>query len=335
MTQGEGGNRGENKITVVIPNYNGRQFLSDCLMSLDAEQELLDTPAFEILVVDNGSTDGSVPLLVELWPQVKRILLSENTGFCHAVNEGIRAAVTPYVILLNNDTKVERGFIKGLYEAIEGNDKIFSASAQMRMWDKPELLDDAGDLYCVLGWAFARGKGRRAERYESPARIFSACGGAAIYRKCIFEEIGLFDETHFAYLEDLDIGYRARIFGYRNVYAPAAKVIHYGSASTGSRYNPRKTELSSANNVYVIWKNMPMLQLVWNLPFLLVGFLVKAVFFAQKGMGGLYLKGLLRGVRRIFSQAGRRHKVPFSLKHLKNYLIIQWTLYINTILLFL
>lgn len=335
MTEREGGIRGKNKITIVIPNYNGKQFLSDCLMSLDAEQAGPDTPSFEILVVDNGSTDGSVQLLVELWPQVRKILLSENTGFCHAVNEGIRAASTPYVILLNNDTKVEKGFIKGLYEAIEGDDRIFSAGAQMRMWDRPELLDDAGDLYCVLGWAFARGKGRRAERYESPVRIFSACGGAAIYRKSIFEEIGLFDETHFAYLEDLDIGYRARIYGYRNVYAPAAKVIHYGSASTGSRYNPRKTVLSSANNVYVIWKNMPILQLLWNLPILLAGFLIKALFFAKKGMGGLYLKGLCQGIGRSFSREGRRHKVPFSLKHLKNYLIIQWTLYINTIHLFL
>lgn len=318
-------------ITVVIPNYNGKKYLSDCLMSLDAERQRLDTPSFRVLVVDNGSIDGSVQMLVERWPQVDRVLLTENTGFCHAVNVGIQRAKTRYVILLNNDTKVKTGFIKTLYDAIEKDDRIFSASAQMLMWDKPELVDDAGDLYCVLGWAFARGKGRPAAAYGRPVRVFSACGGAAIYRRSVFEEIGFFDEKHFAYLEDLDIGYRARIYGYHNVYEPAAKVLHFGSASTGSRYNEFKTTLASANNVYVIGKNMPLLQILINLPFLFLGFLAKALFFWRKGMGVLYLRGLKKGLHLVLSEEGRKHKVPFSSKHFKNYLAIQWALYVNTI----
>lgn len=318
-------------ITIVIPNYNGKTYLSDCLMSLDAERQRLDTPCFRVLVVDNGSIDGSVQLLAERWPQVEKVLLTENTGFCHAVNVGIRRADTPYVILLNNDTKVKTGFVKSLYNAIEKDTKLFSVSAQMLMWDKPELIDDAGDLYCVLGWAFARGKGRPAKTYDRPARVFSACGGAAIYRRSVFEEIGLFDEKHFAYLEDLDIGYRARIYGYRNAYEPEAQVLHFGSASTGSRYNEFKTTLASANNVYVIGKNMPFLQFLINFPFLFFGFFVKALFFWKKGMGVLYLRGLKKGLGLVLSEEGRRHKVPFSIKHFKNYLAIQWALYVNTI----
>lgn len=319
------------EITIIIPNYNGKAYLTDCLISLDREAQAPGTPGFTVLVVDNGSTDGSVPLLVERWSQVQTILLKENTGFCHAVNLGIQASDTPYVLLLNNDTRVEPGFVKGLYEAIQRDGRIFSVSARMLMWDKPELIDDAGDWYCVLGWAYGRGKGRNVSGYEKPAEIFSACGGAAIYRRSVFAQIGLFDEAHFAYLEDLDIGYRARIYGYRNYYEPSARVLHYGSASTGSRYNERKTLLAAANNVYVIGKNMPLLQLVWNLPFLLLGFLIKFLFFCKKKMGMLYLQGILAGFKKCFCAEGRRAKVPFHWSRLGNYLAIQWQLYVNTI----
>lgn len=315
------------KVTVVIPNYNGIRFLEECLNALYLQEE--DTPSFLVLVVDNGSSDGSLELLREKFPQTEVIPLSENTGFCHGVNVGIQHSRTPYVILLNNDTKVYPGFVKALYQAIEGKKDAFSVSARMLMWDKPELLDDAGDGYCVFGWAYSRGKGRPAAEYEKPCRVFSACGGAAIYRKEIFEKIGYFDELHFAYLEDLDIGYRANLYGYRNYYEPAAQVIHYGSASSGSRYNAFKTELAAANNLYVIGKNMPLLQLIWNLPFLLPGFFIKFLFFCKKRMGKLYGKGLEKGFRKLFSEEGHRQRVPFRMSNLKNYLWVQGQLYGN------
>ena len=245
------------------------------------------------------------------------------------MNLGIREAKTPYVILLNNDTKAEAGFVRGLYDAIRENKKIFSVSARMLMWDRPELIDDAGDRYCVLGWAYSRGKGRPAADYDKSVPVFSACGGAAIYRRSVFEEIGYFDEEHFAYLEDLDIGYRARIYGYENRYEPKAAVLHYGSASTGSRYNPRKTLLASANSIYVIGKNMPLLQCILNLPFFLLGFGIKFLFFCKKRMGKLYLKGLAAGLKRSVGTTGKQHKVPFRWHHLWNYVKIQWQLYFN------
>lgn len=317
------------EITIVIPNFNGKAYLEECLKALEMQDA--DTPEFVVLVVDNGSTDGSLQLLAEKWPEVMCIALEENTGFCHAVNIGIQESKTPYVILLNNDTKVKSGFVKGLYHAILRKKTIFSVSAKMLMWDKPELVDDAGDYYCVLGWAVARGKGKKAVNYQEPKEVFSACAGAAIYRKAIFEEIGLFDEEHFAYMEDLDIGYRARIYGYCNWYEPSAEVLHFGSASTGSRYNERKTTLASANNIYVVGKNMPLLQLLLNFPFLLLGFFVKFLFFCKKGMGMLYLKGLCQGIKRCFSKAGRSHKVAFQGKHFWNYCKVQGLLYRNTL----
>ena len=317
------------EITVVIPNYNGMKYLAECMTSLCREQQ--NAPGYEVLIIDNASVDGSVEYLQKEWcgEGVRLISLPENTGFCHAVNLGIREAKTPYVILLNNDTKAEAGFVRGLYDAIRENEKIFSVSAKMLMWDRPELIDDAGDRYCVLGWAYSRGKGRPAADYDKSVPVFSACGGAAIYRRSVFEEIGYFDEEHFAYLEDLDIGYRARIYGYENWYEPKAAVLHYGSASTGSRYNPRKTLLASANSIYVIGKNMPLLQCILNLPFFLLGLGIKFLFFCKKRMGKLYLKGLAAGLKRSVGTKGRQHKVPFRWHHLGNYVKIQWQLYFN------
>ena len=314
------------KATVVVPNYNGMKYMKGCLDSLYAleEQDL-----FSVMVVDNGSLDGSREMVEEGYPQAQLIALQENTGFPHAVNVGIRNADTPYVILLNNDTIVYPGFVKNLTAALEQDSRRFSVSALMLMWDRPDLVDDAGDRYCVLGWAYSRGKGRKAADYGEAAEVFSACGGAAIYRKSVFEEIGYFDENHFMYLEDLDIGYRARIYGYRNWYEPSAAVLHYGSASSGSRYNSFKTRMASANSVYVIGKNMPLLQWILNLPFFIPGFLVKTLFFFLKNMGMLYVKGLFEGLARCFSKEGRAHKVPFRFRHLGNYLAIQWQLYVN------
>lgn len=315
------------EVTIVIPNYNGKRFLGDCLQSL-MEQEG-DTPEYGIVVVDNGSVDGSLEFMEREFPRVKVIALPENTGFCHAVNVGIQALEAPYVILLNNDTRVKKGFVHALYRAMEDRPDAFSVSAKMLMWDRPELLDDAGDRYCVLGWAFARGKGKPAAAYDRAVEVFSACGGAAIYRRKVLEEIGLFDEGHFAYMEDLDIGYRARIYGFRNYYEPGAEVIHYGSASSGSQYNEFKTRLAPANNIYVIGKNMPLLQWLWNLPFLMLGFLVKFLFFCKKGMGGLYLRGLGEGFRKLFSSEGRSRRIRFRWAHLGAYFAIQGQLYVN------
>lgn len=336
------------KVTLVIPNYNGMKFIEECMDSVLAQDA--DTPEFQTIVVDNASTDGSLEWLKERFeqgggeslneearceesPAVVILPQSTNTGFCHAVNVGIEAADTPYVILLNNDTKVKSDFVKQLYYAIEDKPDAFSVSAKMLMWDRPDLIDDAGDCYCVLGWAYGRGKGKEANRFDTPCKIFSACGGAAIYRRSVFDKMGLFDEAHFAYLEDLDVGYRAQIYGYRNYYEPSAQVIHYGSASSGSRYNEWKTRIAAANSVYVVFKNMPLLQLIWNLPFLIAGYAVKFLFFCKKKMGKMYLKGLWDGVHKSLSETGKKQKVAFKISRLGRYFAIQGQLYMNLVLI--
>ena len=246
------------KVTIIIPNYNGLAFMEPCMKALD-HQNFKD---FSVLVVDNGSTDGSVEWLKE--HGIPAVFLKTNTGFSGAVNVGIKKAATPYVILLNNDTKADPDYVGELVRAMEASPKIFSVSSRMIQMYHPDLMDDAGDMYSVLGWAYQRGVGQPLERYDKPFKIFSACAGAAIYRRQVFEEIGYFDEMHFAYLEDIDVGYRAKLYGYDNVYCPTARIFHVGSGTSGSKYNSFKVKLAARNNVYLNYKNMPAGQLLLN-----------------------------------------------------------------------
>lgn len=311
--------------SVIIPNYNGIDYLRDCLNSLNGCEG-----DFVTIVVDNGSNDGSADMVRESYPDVKLIALSENTGFAPAVNRGIEAADTEYVILLNNDTTVDSKFVMALEAALDSDSKIFSASARMVDMKAPDVLDGTGDYYCALGWAFAYGKGKKAEgAYISKRNIFSACGGAAIYRREALVDMGAFDEEHFAYLEDVDVGWRARIAGFKNVYEPSAIVRHAGSGFSGSRYNEFKVKLSSRNSMYIVLKNMPLLQLIINLPFLIIGFGIKTLFFIKKGMGKTYIKGLSEGIKLYFSDSGHKHKVAFKMGNLMNYVKIQLELWLN------
>lgn len=309
------------EVSVIIPNYNGMAYLDGVLSTLE-KQTLRN---YEVILVDNGSDDGSCAFVASHYPWVHMIELSENFGFCKAVNEGIRQARSNYVLLLNNDIEVEADFLEEMVSALRRHKKAFSCAARMIQYYDRDKLDDAGNYYCALGWGYARGKGRDIHTYEKEEKIFSSCAGAAIYRKKVFDKIGYFDEEHFAYLEDMDIGYRARLHGYENWYAPKAVVYHVGSGTSGSRYNQFKTRYSSRNNIYMIYKNMPFLQILVNLPFLVAGFGIKILFFAAKGLGREYLAGIKNG----FQISRKEKKVPFSIGHLPFYIKVQLELWLN------
>ncbi len=308
------------KVTVIIPNLNGVSGLGACLESLRA-QSMQD---FSVILIDNGSEDQSADFVETHYPEVTLRRFPRNLGFSRAVNAGIRMSVTPYVILLNNDTVCEKHFVEEMVRAIEQT-HAFSCAAKLVQMADPDRIDSAGDFYCALGWAYARGKGKSAARYTKVCRIFSSCAAAAIYRREELEEIGLFDEAHFAYLEDIDVAYRARIAGYENYFAPRAVVRHVGSAASGSRYNAFKIQLSSRNNIYLIYKNMPWPQILLNSPLLLAGFLIKMVFFARQG----YLREYTAGLRNGIQLCRRGRKVRFQKSHLKAYVRIQLELWGN------
>jgi GT2 family glycosyltransferase len=311
-------------LSVIIPNFNGEKYLPNCLKSLQEQTYR----GYEIIVVDNGSSDRGIDILSEFendCENLKVIRNTKNEGFAKAVNQGIKASAGDYVVLLNNDTETEPDWLLNLVRAIEENDKIFSVSSKMLRFQERDILDDAGDEFTILGWAYKRGDGQPQSRYASKSEVFSSCAGAAIYRKRIFTEIGLFDEKFFAYLEDIDIGYRARIYGYTNWYCPQSVVYHVGSATSGSKYNPFKVRISARNNIYLIFKNMPWPQLLINSPFLVMGFLIKSIFFFHKGFGKEYLEGLREGL----ANRVKLQKIGRRFTSLSNYLRLEGLLIMN------
>ena len=312
----------QKKVTIIIPNYNGLKFMEPCFKALRAQSD----QNFELLVVDNGSTDGSVKWLED--HQIPSIFLEENTGFSGAVNIGIRESVTPYVILLNNDTEPQPDYVKEMVKAIERSPKIFSVSSKMIQLYQKDLMDDAGDMYSVLGWAYQRGVGQKSSGYNKACRVFSACAGAAIYRREVFDKIGGFDEDHFAYLEDIDVGYRAKICGYENWYCPKAVVYHVGSGTSGSKYNSFKVKLAARNNLYLNYKNMPLLQLILNFLPILAGMAVKYMFFRRIGFASDYREGVKEGLKTL----KKTKKVRFQMSRLGNYIRIEGELILGTFL---
>ncbi|MBV1768499.1 MAG: glycosyltransferase family 2 protein, partial [Methanobacterium sp.] len=169
--------------------------------------------------------------------------------------------------------------------------------------------------------------GKSPDKYNSKREIFSACAAAAIYRRSILEKIGYLDENFFAYLEDVDISYRARINGYKCFYTPSAVAYHVGSATSGGRYNAFKIKLAARNNIFLVYKNLPWPQLVLNLPFLVLGFFIKYIFFIIKGYGKTYHNGIKEGL----SNLSKIKKTEYERENLINYLKIEYLLIKNTL----
>ena len=192
------------KVAVVIPNYNGYRYLETCFAAL-AKQTFTE---FTTYFVDNGSQDESCAFLREHYPETKIIQLDDNYGFSRAVNEGIRRSKEPYVILLNNDTEVFPDFVERLYEGICKRKNAFACSAKLISYQERDKIDDAGNYYNMLGWAFARGKGKPVSEFETSDRIFAACAGAAIYRREFLEKTGLFPFFFFAFARQAASGQR-------------------------------------------------------------------------------------------------------------------------------
>lgn len=311
----------QSTIDIIIPNYNGCKFLKDCIVSLSNQTY----PNFNIIIIDNNSTDSDY-LWVYNYKNIIFKKLDSNYGFDKAVNEGIKLSSSKYIVLLNNDTVATRDWLENLVNTIESDMKIFSVCSKMIRYDNKNIIDDAGDEYTIIGWTLKIGDGQTLEKYVENRNIFSSCAGAAIYRRSILDEIGYFDEEFFAYMEDVDISYRAKIYGYKNIYCADAKIYHIGSATSGSRYNSFKVKLSARNNVYVPYKNMPFLMLLINIPFLLLGFLIKYLFFFKKGFGKEYKDGIIEGIKTL----NKVKKVKFKFSNIKNYLKIEIELFLNT-----
>ncbi|HEX9922176.1 MAG TPA: glycosyltransferase family 2 protein [Anaerolineae bacterium] len=253
------------KVTVIIPNWNTERWLTGCLDGLRA-QTYQD---FKVLLVDGGSTDNSVALVREHYPEVELVTLSQNRGFAPTVNAGLARADSDYVALLNVDTVPQPNWLTGLVDVMDQSPpEVGSLASKMLALTNPALIDDAGDTFSWYGSARKRGLGEPATNYDQVADVLSACAGAALYRQSFFEDVGLLDENFTSYLEDIDLGLRGRLRGYRCLYVPAAEVLHQGQGAGTAR--SRYVYLMTRNRLMVLLKNIPLellLKHAWTLLF--------------------------------------------------------------------
>lgn len=260
-------------------------WLDDCLKAL-GRQDLRD---FRTIVVDNASTDGSVAFIESHYPGVDVIGLATNTGFANAANVGVEASSSPYVVLLNADTRVYPDWLASLLEEIENSpEDIAAINSQLLRMDDPTRIDDAGDELSWFGAAVKRGHNELAMGYQERREIFSPCAAACLYRRDFLLKAGGFDAGFFAYLEDVDLGLRGRLLGYRYVYLPKAKVLHkgHGASLPQSRY----VEMVTRNRLLMFTKNMPARMLLRHAPRLLYG---QVFFMAAYARPWASIKGYL------------------------------------------
>lgn len=309
-------------VTIVIPNYNNKELLKNLLISLSDSISLN-----QVIIVDNASQDGSADFVRENFPEITLIENGTNKGFAYAVNQGIKLVETDFVFLLNNDTVIREDTIQNLLQTIHLSPDIFSVSARMIQYHNQNLLDDVGDEYTIMGWSKRRGYNKDVTHYLSDEEVFSACAGAALYRMSVLEKIGLFDENFESYVEDMDLSFRARLAGFKNYYSSKAIVYHYGSATTGSRYNSFKVKISARNNIYLIHKNMALWMKICNGIFIMLGILIKYLFFYRKNLGKEYLSGIKEGLL-------TKNKLTKSQTPLVNSLKIELALIRNTVTFF-
>ena len=238
-------------LTVVIPNWNGKGFLAPCLGSLRGQSY----PNTEVIVVDNASSDGSQAFVSGEYPEVRLIELPVNRGFTGACNAGIEAAQGEYIALLNNDTEVEPSWASEVVSAFVARPEVGIVASKMLLFDQRERLHTAGDFFSTDGRAGNRGAWEiDAGQYDRAEYVFSACGGSAVYRQSMLEDIGHLDDDFFFLLEDMDLAWRAQLAGYKVWYTPRAVVYHHlsatGGGATASYYDGR-------NGIWLIVKNMP------------------------------------------------------------------------------
>jgi len=263
-------------VVVVIPNWNGVDLIRECLRSLRGQ-----TLSHKVIVVDNGSVDGSNDLVRDEFPEVQLLEFPDNSGFAGGVNRGIRPALehgAKYIVLLNNDAVADEHWLEELVAVAEADERVGIVAAKMLAMDGKEI-DSTGELYSIWGFPFPRGRGEiDSGQYDSEdmGDVFAASGGASLYRARMLQEIGLFDERFFAYFEDVDISFRARLEGWEIHLACAATVRHFiggtssrvhnfGTDSQDSAARPGQFTKQNAflryhtvkNFCYLYTKNMP------------------------------------------------------------------------------
>lgn len=297
------------EVSVVILNYNGRQHLETCLGAVEAQEVI----AFECILVDNGSSDGSVSFVRERFPWVRLVELDHNTGFAAGNNRGAELATGRLLAFLNNDTRAESRWLKELCQGLDERRGVAFATSRIVYMHDPTIIDSAGDSVTRAGGAFKRGHGASIERYLDPQEVFGACGAAFVVPRAVFNEVGAFDEDFFLSHEDVDLSYRLQLRGYRCAYVPDS-VVHHAVSATLGRVSDRSIYYGQRNLEWLYLKNTPFKLLLLSLPLHVVYVAAAAVYFTGMGKLSIFIAAkwaALKGFRHILSkrnavQASRR-----------------------------
>jgi GT2 family glycosyltransferase len=292
------------KVAIIIPSWNGKRHLQRCLPAVLAQT----FPHFEVVVVDNASTDGSVEWVQEHFPQITLIVNDSNLGFAEANNIAIRTTSAPYVATLNNDTQVETTWLSELVNSMTSDSRVGMVASKILYMQPPHLVDSAGIGVSRAGLAQNRYNGMQENSAETePYEVFGPSAAAALYRRAMLDEIGLFDETFFAYHEDTDLAWRARLMGWRCLYVPTARVYHAHSA-TGRQGSPFKRYLLARNGLWTVIKNYPSPDLWLYLPEIVFYNLLSIIYRLILERSWSPVRGSLAALRQV-RQALRQRRL--------------------------
>ena len=273
------------EVTVIVLNWNGARVLPRCLEAMAGQTY----KEFHLIVVDNGSTDGSWKLVQTHTAQVELIRLPYNMGFSRANNIVLKTVSTPYVALLNNDAFPRPDWLESLMAGLERHPEAGFVASKLLFDDARDVIDRAGDGYSIAGVAYLRGRGAHSSFYDKEEEVFGACAAAALYRKELLQRVGMFDEDFFLLHEDVDLSFRAQLMGYRCVYVPHA-VVYHGASSTLVHDSSASVYFGHRNLEWVYLKNMPWSLLVRTFWLHILYNLFACAFFLYIGRGRDFIK---------------------------------------------
>jgi len=303
------------KISIIIPNWNGIKFLKICLDSIKKQTY----NNYEVIIVDNGSTDNSILFIKKHYPWVKLIKLDKNIGFSPAVNLGIKSSNGELIALINNDLEMDINWLKIISDSADKYPEYGFFACKMLDFKHRNLIDSCGD---AMSWS---GRSWKLYEFETTSKItenypvFGACAGAAVYRKKMLDKIGLFDEDFFAYLEDVDLDFRAQLAGYKCLFIANAIVYHIGSGTSGKR-SGFSFELMIKNHYHLIYKNFPTIKLFSSLPKLLYSELRLFIAAIKYKFLINYLRGLYRAFKEFPRMIKKRKQIQSNIKVDTDYL---------------
>jgi GT2 family glycosyltransferase len=302
-------------LSVIVVSYRKGKLLETCLLSAQAALRQVEG-ATELILVLNGASPGEPVISEKLVASVDVVYEPKNIGFAPAVGEGVRRSKSEWIALLNDDALAEPQLFASMLAVGSSATDIGSVAAQMRFFDHPEMLNSAGIEVDKLGIAYDRLLGKLVSVSENePVEVFGASGGAAMYRRAMLDEIGGFDNSFFAYLEDVDVAWRARMRGWRCLYVPNAVVAHHHSATLGHG-SSRKYFLVGRNRMRLLAKNASTAQLRRYAPWMLTHDLAYVGFIALTQLTLAPLFGRLAGLRewRRYRRAGAagRREIPLA-----------------------